>query len=237
MPAYGVNVIDLVLLPGLDGTGEMFAPFVEALGARARATVVRYPIDEALGYQALRERVDAALPRGRPFVLVGESFSGPLALFAAANRPAELALVVLVATFVQCPVRWAGPWASAAVGPWAFRRLVPAPLMRRALLAHDSRPELLQAVIAATKQVHPHVMASRIRAVLEVDARAALRACATKIVYLRATRDRLIGAHASRRIQELRPDVEVVDVDAPHLVLQHAPAECARLVLERLTAV
>lgn len=45
-------MIRLVLLPGLDGTGELFAPFVAALGA-IPSQVIAYPHDRVMGYAEL----------------------------------------------------------------------------------------------------------------------------------------------------------------------------------------
>jgi hypothetical protein len=42
--------VTLVLLPGMDGTATLFAPFVQALGNRFKIISVCYPTDEALGY-------------------------------------------------------------------------------------------------------------------------------------------------------------------------------------------
>src|SRR6476660_4945010 len=47
----------LVLLPGMDGTGALFAPFIAALGSDTSGTVVDYPTDQALGYAALEALV------------------------------------------------------------------------------------------------------------------------------------------------------------------------------------
>ena len=74
----------IVLLPGLDGTGTLFRPLLAHLPSPLRPIVVAYPGNEKLGYDALRQRVMAALPTEEPFVILGESFSGPLALMAAA---------------------------------------------------------------------------------------------------------------------------------------------------------
>ncbi|WP_228488314.1 hypothetical protein [Caenimonas koreensis] len=41
----------LVLLPGMDGTGDLFAPFIAAW--KGPVHVVRYPTDTALNYQEL----------------------------------------------------------------------------------------------------------------------------------------------------------------------------------------
>lgn len=62
----------LVLLPGMDGTGRLFAPFVEALGGALETRVVRYPPRAALDYAALEPIARAAMPSDRPFVLLGE---------------------------------------------------------------------------------------------------------------------------------------------------------------------
>ncbi|HMA00429.1 MAG TPA: hypothetical protein VKP66_20995 [Steroidobacteraceae bacterium] len=81
----------LLLLPGLDGTGKLFAAFLRALGPGVESRVVEYSPDEPLGYEELELRVRAALPRDRPYVLLGESFSGPIAMRIAASAPAGLA--------------------------------------------------------------------------------------------------------------------------------------------------
>ena len=45
--------LPLVLLPGLDGTGEQFEPLLRELPASLTPIVVRYPTDRVLGYDAL----------------------------------------------------------------------------------------------------------------------------------------------------------------------------------------
>jgi pimeloyl-ACP methyl ester carboxylesterase len=220
--------VHLVLMPGLDGTGDLFGPLVEALGGEPKATILRYPRDHALGYEELLPTVLDALPKRDPFVLVAESFSGPLALMAAARKPRGLVGVALVATFVSSPLWWAGAWASPLVRPFAFRRTMPALVLRRALADRSAPDALIAAVIAATASVRPEVMAARVRAVLTVDAREALASCDVPLVYLRGSRDRLVGRRASEAMLTLRPDLEIVDVDAPHLVLQTQPVACAR---------
>ena len=64
----------LVLLPGMDGTGELFAPLVQALNPAVSTIVVRYP-DESLDYPEHERVAVAALPTDRSYVVLGESFS------------------------------------------------------------------------------------------------------------------------------------------------------------------
>ena len=114
-------MVTLVLLPGMDGTGELFAPFVAALGPDQAVTVVRYPAEPALGYAELESFARAALPADRPFVLVGESFSGPIAIRIAADPPPNLVGVVLSTTFARAPLP--GPSVLALLAP--LMRLAP----------------------------------------------------------------------------------------------------------------
>lgn len=101
--------ITLLLLPGLDGTSVLFEPLLEHLELPARA--VDYPQRRPTGYADLLPAVRDICPRDRPFILLGWSFSGPLALLAAAERPPGLAGVVLCASFVTKPV----PYLPAAI--------------------------------------------------------------------------------------------------------------------------
>ena len=77
----------LLLLPGMDGTGLLFEPLVKALPPSLTARVVAYPPDQLLGYNELLQLVQKSAEEGGDFVVVGESFSGPLALMLAARRP------------------------------------------------------------------------------------------------------------------------------------------------------
>ena len=67
----------IILLPGLDGTGHLFEPFVHALPTEVEASVISYPADSALSYTELVDFVSHKLPK-EDFFLLGESFSGPI---------------------------------------------------------------------------------------------------------------------------------------------------------------
>ena len=46
-------MVALVLLPGLDGTGHLFADFVAALPSEVEVIVAHYPTDKPLSYADL----------------------------------------------------------------------------------------------------------------------------------------------------------------------------------------
>jgi pimeloyl-[acyl-carrier protein] methyl ester esterase len=91
------NGLKLVLLPGTDGTGELFRPLIERLPREIECVPVRYPGDRWMSYLDLAGFVACQCPASGPFVLVAESFSTPLAIQIAATRPENLVGLVLCA--------------------------------------------------------------------------------------------------------------------------------------------
>ncbi len=218
----------VLMLPGLDGTGFLLAPAVGACPGELEPIVQGLPNEEPLDYEALTDRVTAVLPAGKPYVLLGESFSGPLVLEIAARRPAGLLGVVLVATFVTRPKpRWI------TLFPWSLLLRFPVPrfLVRHYLIGRHGSSQLAAILQQMTKWVPPKLMAYRIRLVSCVDAREALRLCPVPIFYLQASEDRLVPERALAEILRVRPDVEHRRIEAPHLVLQVAADEAWRHIL------
>jgi pimeloyl-[acyl-carrier protein] methyl ester esterase len=64
----------------MDGTGKLFAAFVEALPSGFKTEVVRYPADRCLSFSDLIHLIESTARCSEPFVLVAESFSSPLAI-------------------------------------------------------------------------------------------------------------------------------------------------------------
>ena len=216
----------LVLLPGMDGTGALFARLTAALPHAPEPLVVSYPTDEPLGLDGLVAFVGPLLPRDGPFVLLGESFSGPVAVRLASRRPAGLAGLALVATFVRYPPVAARLW-RLLVRDVVLRVAPPAALIRGLLVGWDAPAALVEEVREAIARVAPAIMAARLRAVLGADLRAALAAVSVPILYLGSGRDRLVGRWAIHQVCAARPDTQTVVLDAGHLVLQRRPAEAA----------
>jgi pimeloyl-ACP methyl ester carboxylesterase len=218
----------VVLLPGLDGTGILFRPLLECFSPDLHAQVVALPHDRALGYPELVSLVRDQLPTSEPFVLLGESFSGPLSLFLAALQPRNLSGVVLCASFVSNPTFFPVS-ASRLTGSWLFQ-FTPAFVQAKALLGGYSSSTLRALLAQAHGEVRPEVMAARIRSVLTVNAREALSSLSVPLAYLRGTRDFVVPSRNLRAVQALCPRVQVFSILAPHLVLQVAPEASARAI-------
>ena len=219
----------LVLLPGLDGTGKLFADFLKALDLGVRTRVVPYPPDVPLGYDELEPLVRAALPAQGAFVLLGESFSGPLAIRIAARPPPGLMGLILCVTFASNPYpRLAWARGLAAFLPLkSLPRWIRAPLMWGSASPSQAPRQSERAMAGVAAQV----IRRRIAALLAVDETAALEKIAVPTLVLCAIHDRVVSQAATMRIMRGLPHARRVDVDGPHLLLKTRPRECADAVL------
>jgi pimeloyl-ACP methyl ester carboxylesterase len=212
----------------MDGTGDLFSEFLEALGPGLQSVVVSYPPDQPLDYAALELLARARLPLDQPFVILGESFSGPIAISIAASAPHGLCGLVLCCSFVRNPRPIFGPLRSiTSVLPV---RRVPSALLSHALLGRFSSSRLRAALTQVLAQVSPAALRARIRAVLGVNVASQLSQVRVPVLYLRATEDRVVPRAASRLISRSLPRAKVAEFEAPHFLLQAAPVAAARQV-------
>lgn len=223
----------ILVLPGTDGSGRLLHSFSAALGTRFPVTVLPYPGDEPLGYEALARRLAPSLPTDQPYLLLGESFGGPLAIMLAATRPPGLVGLVLSASFARYPVR--GARAAAVLASIAPVHFFPTAMMSWFLLGAWSTPELLRRTAEAVSAVPAVVIRARIGAALQVDTGPLLKSIDVPLLYLRASRDRVVPRAAARAIIDAAAHASVTDVDGPHFLLQAAPKACADAIRDFVT--
>jgi len=212
----------------MDGTGEFFTEFIAALPRAVEPIVVRYPLDRALNYAELERLVRASLPVEKPFILLAESFSGPIAMSIAASKPAGLRGLVLVCSFVRSPLPV--PRALQSVSSRFPVGRVPVRIAATILLGRYASQTLRGRLAAAIAKVSPAIWRERLRAVLSVDVAAHLRNIEVPALYLRATNDRVVSRRASKLIGRLLPNVRFVELEGPHFMLQAKPVESAACV-------
>lgn len=216
----------LVLLPGMDGTGQLFQRFEVALRARtAIATqVIAYPA-APLAYAALEASVRERLPQDRPFIVLAESFSGPLGAALRADPPAGMRALILCCSFVRNPRPVLAPLRH-LLGLVPFGAM-PGIALRQTLLAPFATPTLQAELAGALAYVPPEVLRQRLRAVIETDATLPFMRGGLPVLYLRARHDRLVPPANALQILRLAPGAQLIDIAAPHMLLQAAPEAAA----------
>jgi len=221
----------LVLLPGLEGTGLLFADLVSRLPTTLNITIARFPTERFLSYPELIQFVQEMFPKTGRFVIVAESFSTPLAVMLAAFRPPNLTGLVLCAGFIRSPIGNLSFLARPLVHPLLFRFPPPSFMLKFFATGFNPPAGLEARVRAANQQVDPAVIAKRVRAVLDCDVRNELARTEIPLLYIQGEKDHLVWRRCFYEIRRVRPDARLESIPAPHLVLQREPKIAAEIIL------
>lgn len=214
----------LILLPGLHGTSELYSRVVNRLDGHPHTTV-SFPRDRITPVEERLEQVRAALPEG-PVLVVGESWSGGLAVRLAHAEPERVVGLALMASFVRPPRRIP----ASLVPSLPFRFRPPAPFMRRFMLGPNCRDALVEEVTQVLSGIAPAVLVARARECLTADVSQLLSEVTAPLFVVRAAKDQIVPADASEHIRSLRPDAEVAAIVGPHLIQQRRPRETVHAI-------
>jgi pimeloyl-[acyl-carrier protein] methyl ester esterase len=218
--------LPIVLLPGMDGTGEL----LDALGGRLSRSrlvhIVSYPPSEPLGYAELTAFATARLPEGR-FAILGESFSGPIAIGIAATVPRTAGLI-LASSFARHPL----PSLLAPLTRLLDLRRVPSRIIEAALLGAWGAPGLRARLRELLERLPRETVQARAAEALRIDMRNVLRRVPCPAMCLHGRFDRVTGKRCVRQIVRARPQCQVRWLDAPHMLLQTHPDEAAGAIDE-----
>jgi pimeloyl-[acyl-carrier protein] methyl ester esterase len=210
---------DVVLLPGLHGSTAMFEAFVALAPPWARCVPVALPTLGDQSPDGLATTLEAEIRRLEGFVLVAESYSGPIAVRLAARLGQKVSLLVLCNPLVEMPVALpAGLAASAA--SW---RGMPAAAAALALAGGDRA--LGRAALDGIRALPKEVLEARLRAAFAATAAEMAPLLSPPLLAILGSRDRLVSPDRTRALLHDVPFTTVVELDAPHLVVQAKPAE------------
>lgn len=217
--------LTLLLLPGMDGTGELFADFVKLLPGWIEPHVVSYPRDQKLSYDQLLPTLKSALPSDERFVIVAESFSTPLAVRLAAETAKGLQALVLCAGFVSPPRHDMLSRFASILAPVLFAFSLPERVCRHFLVGDTAPSSLVNAVRLTVSTVAAGVLAHRLRSVLSCKVEHELRRVSVPLLYISGIEDKLVRRSSFQEIKKEKPDAQFASIEAPHLILQARPHE------------
>ena len=237
MKRRGINSdLHLVLLPGLDGTGRLFEPFIKQFPDPSLVTVVPYPMDRHLTFEQLGDYIVPFLPTGKPSAILGESYSGPVALSLAARDNLNIHSIILVATFAKYSaslLKLLSKWLPLSL---LFRLPIPDFAIRYYCFGSASNKVLRALLRDSVRANKPKVLAARAREGSNVDVTALLAAINVPCLYIAASNDKLVPGEAIDYLKNHLPDLKVVTVQGSHFILQVQPMACFDAVSDFLSS-
>ncbi|MGH6815446.1 MAG: alpha/beta fold hydrolase [Hyphomicrobiaceae bacterium] len=218
--------IPMVLLPGMDGTGELLATLVDQLSLRCSVQVISYPATEPLDYDDLTAFVEKRTPK-EPFVILGESFSGPIAIEIAAREPLVAGLI-LASSFARYPM----PSLFAPIANMFDLRWMPRRIVEAALLGSTGYPELKTRLGQLLARMPHEIVRARVAEVLRVDKRNRLREITCPMLCLQGRFDWLVRKKCLDEMTSIQPKCQVRWFYASHMLLETHACEAAEAINE-----
>ena len=221
----------VVLLPGLDGTGGLFKPFIEVLPNEIDILVVSYPSNTKLSYKELTELVISQLPKEK-FILVGESFSGYIAYQVALSKPKNLQSVIFVATFLENPRPILLGLSSLLSSKLIFSAPIPNYIVKKFLFGLAANKQMISLFTQSISQVSPNVLSFRLQEISKLPKN--IEPCKLRATYIQATDDKLVPKRCVESFKKVFNNFNVFKIEGSHFVLQANPLACAEVLVKEI---
>jgi pimeloyl-ACP methyl ester carboxylesterase len=210
----------VILVPGMNGTGELFYRQVPRLQRSYR--VATYSLrDDAESIELLAadlaQTVDVVAPVERRAVIVGESFGGAIALTLALRYPEHVGGLVILNSFPYFApqVRLRLAIAGLTVLPWGAMPLVRHLTAFRLHSPHTDRAEVKQ-FIALTAHATRDGYINRLKLLRRFDVRDRLHQILEPALFLASEHDHLVPAVAQARYMADRVPSSVMRILRGH---------------------
>ena len=186
----------LVLVPGMDGTGQLFYRQVPSL-ARTYQTATYALRNDATTMDTLVDDlgrvIDAVAPDARRAVVVGESFGGALAMSFALARPEQVRALVVLNSFPYFAPQFRLRLAryGLALLPWGAMPLIRRATAFRLHSAHTHRDEIKRFMELTTAASRDGYL-NRLQLLMSYDVRHRLHELRPPALFLAAEQDHLV---------------------------------------------
>jgi pimeloyl-ACP methyl ester carboxylesterase len=186
----------LVLVPGMDGTGQLFYRQTPSLSEsfrtatyalRGKARTMDTLVDD------LGAVIEAVSPETRRAVVVGESFGGALAMSFALARPEQVSALVVLNSFPYFAPRFRLRLAryGLALLPWGAMPLIRRATAFRLHSAHTHQEEI-ERFMELTASADREGYLNRLQVLMSYDIRHRLHDLRPPVLFLAAERDHLV---------------------------------------------
>lgn len=225
---YGKGLsVKVVLLPGLDGTGILFEPFLDVRPSGIDVHAIKLRQDSKL--TALDQALEiSSTAITEPCMLIAESYSGRIA-YEIALKNDLVKHVFFVASFLRAPSMLA-VLASFVPSSLVKNRALVSQVGAKIAFRSRNTKSLSELLVQALGSVNTEVVKRRLREIGELESPT------TKLhipcTYLYASQDNLVPPKVIRVFEDLCPSLNVVKLDGTHFLMQTNPEGVWSVVID-----
>lgn len=205
----------------MDGTGKLFTPLCSFLPAST--TVVPLPQSGSQTYEFLAAHVATQLPE-EDFIIVAESFSGPIAALLTEKHIDNLRGIVFIATFLSCPK----PALVSLAKYLPLKLLLSIPfseaLISRYLLAGFN----FSTFSSTLKEVPSSILRNRLRSIQSLKMKKISSDMPS--IYISAKDDILVSTRQIGLFRKRFPNLIVEHIQGTHFLSQSNPEACSEII-------
>lgn len=213
----------VVLLPGLNGSSDLFRPLLDELDD-VSIQVLELSAEGPQDHDSLAASLHRQLGEA-PFILLGESFSGAIAYRIALQQPTGLRGVIFAASFLSCPSALL-PLVRHLPIPRSLSTLTAA--LKIFCVGRDVSDDLLQQLKQEIRLIPDALLRARLHSLAEL--RAPQQRLALPALHLWPQQDRLVSHGVAGQLAEYCSDLRKVSIEGPHFILQTRPKVCAKAI-------
>lgn len=214
----------IILLPGVDGSGILFEPFVKIFKPEAPVEVMPLTDDSDQSILHQVSIIEDAVG-DEEIILIVESYSGLLAYELARRNKIRIKQIFFFGCFLQPPSL------IGKIGrflPVRLLNIIPTKVLAHILFNRWSSPELKQLLNQAIQNINFSNIKKRFKTIATVQKPSQF--IDVPCVYVQATMDNLVRAHNLKAFEELCSNLQVEVVEATHMLLQTQPEAMSQLI-------
>ena len=220
--------LKIILLPGLDGTGYLFDPFLDCALNRHETTVLPLVQDRVLSSSEQAKYI-ANLIGTEPCVLRAESYSGLIAYELVQKYTTSVRHIVFIASFLSKPsiISGMGVYVPTSLVKTKF---VPVNVIGMTLFGHWQTKSLTNTFLHAIRGVESRVLKSRLKELSTLSNPTKL--ISIPCTYIQASKDQFVANQALRDFDHVCQNLNVHVVNGTHFLAQTNPKACWEIVNE-----
>lgn len=214
----------IILLPGVDGTGVLFEPFVNIFKADVPVEVVPLTKDSDQSILNQVSIIEDAVG-DEEVIFIVESYSGLLAYELAKRNKIRIKQIFFFGCFLQ-PPSFIGKIGRFL--PVRLLNIIPDKVIAHILFNRWSSPELISLFRKAIDAGDFSNLKKRIRIIGTYHKPG--QVIDVPCVYVQATMDNLVSAYNIKAFEEVCSNLQVEVVEATHMLLQTQPQQMSQLI-------